>query len=86
MISGVWPTLQQNGPYIMWKLFAIICILTNGELQCTNYDDSEKQIFRSLQECDKQASFRFYGMAEVFDAYGIPYDTMEVGCIDGEES
>tara|TARA_Y100000992_G_scaffold160638_1_gene107501 strand:+ start:241 stop:414 length:174 start_codon:yes stop_codon:yes gene_type:complete len=54
--------------------------MTSGELQCTSYDDSEKQIFKSLQECDKQASYRFYGMAEVFDAYQIPWDTMEVGC------
>ena len=64
----------------MWKLFAIICVLVNGELQCTNYDDSEKQVFKSLQECDAQASYRFYGMAEIFDAYNIPYDQMEVGC------
>tara|TARA_B100000579_G_scaffold429035_3_gene440166 strand:+ start:332 stop:544 length:213 start_codon:yes stop_codon:yes gene_type:complete len=70
----------------MYKLFAIICIMANGELQCTSYDDSEKQIFKSLQDCDKQASFRFYGMAEVFDAYQIPWDTMEVGCVQGEES
>ena len=55
--------------------------MANGELQCTSYDDSEKQIFKSLQDCDKQASFRFYGMAEVFDAYQIPWDTMEVGCV-----
>ena len=49
--------------------------MANGELQCTSYDDSERQIFRSQQECNKQASFRFYGMTELFDAYDIPYDT-----------
>ena len=53
----------------MWKLFAIICVLVNGELECTTYDDSENQVFKSLQECDAQASYRFYGMAEIFDAY-----------------
>ena len=46
---------------------------------------STKQVFRTLQECDAQASYRFYGMAEVFDAYSIPWDTMEVGCKDQEE-
>tara|TARA_Y100000114_G_scaffold49201_1_gene44879 strand:- start:6716 stop:6928 length:213 start_codon:yes stop_codon:yes gene_type:complete len=70
----------------MYKLFAVICIMTAGELQCTTYDDSEKQMFKSLQDCDKQAAYRFYGMAEVFDAYQIPWDTMEVGCEAGEES
>ena len=59
----------------MYKLFAVICIMTTGELQCTTYDDSEKQ-----------AAYRFYGMAEVFDAYQIPWDTMEVGCEAGDES
>ena len=70
----------------MYKLFAIICILVNGELQCTDYDDSEKQVFKSLQECDAQASYRFYGMAEIFEAYNIPYDQMEVGCKQEENS
>ncbi len=69
----------------MYKLFAVICIMTAGELQCTTYDDSEKQVFKSLQECDQQASYRFYGMAEVFDAYAIPWDTMEVGCQEEAE-
>lgn len=59
--------------------------MTAGELQCTTYDDSEKQVFKSLQECDQQASYRFYGMAEVFDAYAIPWDTMEVGCQEEAE-
>ncbi len=69
----------------MYKLFAIICVFVNGELDCTLYDDSEKQIFKTLAECDKQAQYRFYGMAEVFDAYEIPFDTMEVGCKNEEE-
>ena len=69
----------------MYKLFATICVLVGGELDCTLYDDSEKQIFKTLAECDQQAQFRFYGMAEVFDAYNIPYDHMEVGCKKDEE-
>ena len=87
MISGVWPALQQTGlKKIMYKLFAIICILANGELQCTTYDDSDNQIFTRLQDCDSQASYRFYGMAEVFDAYNIPWERMEVGCKEEKDS
>ncbi len=71
----------------MYKLFAILCVITNGVQDCTLYDDSEKQIFKTLAECDQQAQYRFYGMAEVFDAYNIPYETMEVGCqLEQEES
>ena len=69
----------------MYKLFAIMCFLVNGELDCTLYDDSDNQIFKTLAECDKQAQFRFYGMAQVFDAYGIEYERMEVGCKDANE-
>lgn len=64
----------------MYKLFASICVLVSGELDCTLYNDSEQQIFTSLAECDQQAQYRFYGMAEVFDAYNIPFNKMEVGC------
>ena len=78
--------MQQNGPkYNMYKLFAIICVLVNGELDCTLYDDSENQVFQTLARCNQQAEYRFYGMAEVFGAYQIPYDSMEVGCKEIEE-
>tara|TARA_B100000214_G_C23566320_1_gene445251 strand:- start:273 stop:485 length:213 start_codon:yes stop_codon:yes gene_type:complete len=70
----------------MYKLFAVLCVMANG-LDCTLYDDSEKQIFKTLAECDQQAQYRFYGMAELFDAYNIPYQTLEVGCkLEEEES
>ena len=72
---------------IMYKLFAILCVMAKGAVDCTLYDDSEKQIFNSLAECDQQAQYRFYGMAEVFEAYNIPYETMQVGCeLEQEES
>ena len=61
--------------------------MANGAIDCTLYDDSEKQIFETLAECDQQAQYRFYGMAEVFEAYDIPYETMQVGCeLEQEES
>ena len=53
--------------------------MANGAIDCTLYDDSEKQIFETLAECDQQAQYRFYGMAEVFKAYDIPYESMQVG-------
>ena len=85
MISGGWPTLQQNGLFIMYKLFAIICIMTSGELQCTTYDDSQRQVFNTLQECDKQASYRFYTMMEGFERMGVPFEKVEIGCKGGDE-
>ena len=69
----------------MYKLFAIMCILVNGELQCTSYDDSQKQVFKTLQECDKHASYRFYTMMEGFDRMGVPWEVVEIGCKGGEE-
>ncbi len=59
--------------------------MANGALDCTLYDDSEQQIFNTLAECDQQAQYRFYGMAEVFHAYDIPYESLEVGCVDNEQ-
>ena len=57
-----------------------MCVLVSGEIQCTNYDDSEKQIFKSLANCEQNAAVRFYGMAEVFNRYGQPYERLIVGC------
>ena len=66
MISGEAPAWQQKwGRKIMYKLFAVICIMTAGELQCTTYDDSEKQMFKSLQDCDKQAAYRFLSLIHI---------------------
>ena len=57
-----------------------MCVLLSGEVQCTNYDDSDKKIYEQLANCEKDAAYRFYGMAEFFDVYNIPYERMEVGC------
>ena len=57
-----------------------MCVLVSGEIQCTNYDDSNKQVFNELANCEQNAAMRFYGMADVFSRYKQPYETLIVGC------
>lgn len=68
----------------MFKLFAIMCLLVNGEVQCQAYDDSDRQIFDELYKCEQQAEYRFYGMMDYFTAYRIPYERIIVGCDEVE--
>ena len=89
MISGDWPTLQQNGPLIslnnfMYKLFMIMCVLVNGELQCTDYDDSAAGIYKTLNRCEQDAEYRFYGITDIFRTYDQPYQRIVIGCKDAE--
>ena len=69
----------------MYKLFMTMCVLVNGEVQCTNYDDSTKQIYKELAKCEEMAEYRFYGMADVFNRYGEPYEKLIVGCIKADK-
>ena len=90
MISGVWPTLQQNGPLnslnnFMYKLFMVMCVLVNGEIQCTDYDDSEANIYKNLNDCEQDAHYRFYGLTDIFENYGQPYESIVMGCKDAED-
>ena len=62
-----------------------MCVLVSGEIQCTDYDDSEKQIFKILANCEQNAAVRFYGMAEIFNRYGQPYERLIVGCKKADE-
>ena len=57
-----------------------MCVLVSGEVQCTNYGDSEKQVFNELAKCEQNAAMRFYGMADVFLRYEQPYERLIVGC------
>ena len=66
----------------MYKLFMTMCVLVNGEVQCTNYDDSEQKIYKQLANCEQNAAMRFYGMADVFNRYGQPYKKLIVGCTE----
>ena len=62
-----------------------MCVLVNGEVQCTNYDDSQKEIFKQLATCEQNAAMRFYGMADVFARYQQPYQTLIVGCVKADK-
>ena len=68
----------------MYKLFLTICVLVSGEVQCTNYDDSEKKIYEQLANCEKNAAMRFYGMTDVFNRYKQPYERLIVGCVKAD--
>jgi len=64
----------------MYKLFMIMCVLVNGEIQCTGYDDSSATIYKTLAECERDAEYRFYGLTDIFRVYGQPYERLEIGC------
>ena len=62
-----------------------MCVLVNGELQCTDYDDSNANIYKTLNECEQDAEYRFSGLTDIFEAYGQPYESLEIGCKDAED-
>ena len=64
----------------MYKLFMVMCVLVNGESQCTLYDDSTNRIYQELAKCEADAEMRFYGMTDIFSAYNQDYERIEVGC------
>ncbi len=70
----------------MYKLFMVMCVLVNGELQCTDYDDSSAVIYKTLNECELDAEYRFYGLTDVFRTYGQPYEKIVMGCKEEKDS
>ena len=69
----------------MYKLFMTMCILVNGEVQCTNYDDTDKVIYQELAKCEAMAAYRFYAMTEVFAYYNQPYEKLVIGCTEADK-
>ena len=69
----------------MYKLFMIMCVLVNGEVQCTTYDDSTNNIYKELAKCEADAGARFYGMTEVFAYYKQDYESLVVGCEEADK-
>jgi len=57
-----------------------MCVLVNGELKCTSYDDSTKNVYKELAKCEADAGARFYGLTDVFRYYNQEYESLEVGC------
>ena len=62
-----------------------MCILVNGEVQCTDYDDSSAIIYKTLAKCEEMAEYRFYGMTDVFATYQQPYEKIVIGCVEIED-
>jgi len=69
----------------MFKMFAVMCLLTNGVSDCTLYNDSEQQVFPDQIACEQAASDRFYVMMDGFIRYNIPFETIEIGCVKSED-
>ena len=69
----------------MFKMFAVMCLLTNGAVNCTLYNDSEQQVFPDQTTCEQSASDRFYEMIDGFIQYNIPFETIEIGCVESED-
>ena len=69
----------------MYKLFATMCFLVNGAVECTDYDDSDQKIYQELAKCEEMAEYRFYGMTDVFATYQQPYELIEIGCVEIKE-
>ena len=69
----------------MYKLFMTLCILVNGAVECTDYNDSEQMIYQDLAKCEEMADYRFYAMTEVFARYEQPYEELFVGCTEADK-
>ena len=69
----------------MFKMFAMMCLLTNGVSDCTLYNDSEQQVFPDQITCEQAASDRFYEMMDGFIRYNIPFEVIEIGCVESED-
>jgi len=69
----------------MFKMFAVMCLLTNGVSDCTLYNDSQQQVFPDQIACEQAASDRFYEMMDGFIRYNIPFETIEIGCVKSED-
>jgi|TARA_A100001391_G_scaffold76051_1_gene49236 hypothetical protein len=70
----------------MYKLFMILCVLVEGEVKCTGYDDSTAKIYEDLANCERDAEFRFYGMTDIFSLYGQEYEKIVVGCDEADQN
>ena len=69
----------------MYKLFMVMCVLVNGETQCTTYDDSMNKVYKELAKCEADAGARFYGMTDVFRYYNQEFESLKVGCEEIKE-
>jgi len=69
----------------MYKLFMTMCVLVNGAVECTDYNDSNQVLYQELVKCEQMAEYRFYAMTEVFARYNQSYEELVVGCIEEDK-
>ena len=61
-----------------------MCFLVNGEVSCTEYNDSTAKIYEELATCERDASYRFYAMMDVFERFNQPYEKIVIGCKEAD--
>jgi len=69
----------------MYKLFMTMCVLVNGAVECTEYNDSDQVIYQELARCEQMAAYRFYAMTDIFARYNQPYEKLVVGCTEEDK-
>ena len=62
-----------------------MCVLVNGAVECTDYNDSNQVLYQELVKCEQMAEYRFYAMTEVFARYNQSYEELVVGCIEEDK-
>jgi len=62
-----------------------MCFLVNGEVECTNYNDSYAKLYQDLASCENDAKSRFYELTDVFTRYQQPYEKIVIGCEEIKE-
>ena len=62
-----------------------MCVLVNGAVECTEYNDSDQVIYQELARCEQMAAYRFYAMTDIFARYNQPYEKFVVGCTEEDK-
>jgi len=81
--------LQQNGcPSLntdMFNIFATMCLLVNGVVECSTYNDNREGVFQELKACEERAEYRFYETVGGFINNDYPFKSITVGCRSDED-
>ena len=90
MISGVWPTLQQNGPHFvntfMFEMFAIMCLTSwpddtmTSVVNCTTYYEDPPKIYRTVDECNLASYIKLEETISGFYEMRVDFKSIQVGC------
>ena len=63
----------------MWKVVALICMLTPYE-QCRQMDDDLHRVFNNHKECESVATVKFYETVDNLNLMSAPWNRFEVWC------